>query len=286
MLSIQLLLDTGLTSLLPNPKGFSSSSVFFLLLSKPLRQNRLTGNTAILSSFKMAFSTAKGTTNAVSDGNCLVPIPKKLVTIIPNSQLDLSVHRYSFLPPGNIRLLRLMPYEDGLDATVLRCQLFNYPLHMTGGNECLYEALSYVWGGPQKPCSVLINGRTLAITSNLSAALVRLRDRHLERILWVDAICIDQESRVEREEQVRMMTGIYYKASRVLVWLGEGDNNGDLALRQVCAAAQKAGMKSGIHGDDQDSENPPDSSALALLEALLARPWFRRIWVSTYLDPE
>ena len=53
----------------------------------------------------------------------------------------------------------------------------------------------------------------------------------------MDAICINQDDLAEREQQVRLMPGIYHKANRVLVWLGDASDAGDQALNDVCASA-------------------------------------------------
>lgn len=42
-------------------------------------------------------------------------------------------------------------------------------------------------------------------------------------MLWVDAVCIDQENFKERGEQVKIIKQIYTRAARVLVWLGPED---------------------------------------------------------------
>ncbi|PQE15103.1 hypothetical protein CJF31_00007178 [Rutstroemia sp. NJR-2017a BVV2] len=55
-----------------------------------------------------------------------------------------------------------------------------------------YEALSYVWGDPHSTRSILIDGRSSRITESLEVALRRLRHLDQERILWVDAICVNQ----------------------------------------------------------------------------------------------
>jgi len=62
----------------------------------------------------------------------------------------------------------------------------------------LFEALSYTCGGGKRPCSITIKDQSLDVTANLYTALLRLRDRSLERILWIDAICIDQNNLEER----------------------------------------------------------------------------------------
>ena len=79
------------------------------------------------------------------------------------------------LEPDHIRLLRLMPHEN--EMTGIQCELFEYTLQDLGKRAHLYEALSYTWGGSDKPCSISINKQKFGVTENLHAALLRLRDR-------------------------------------------------------------------------------------------------------------
>jgi hypothetical protein len=121
-----------------------------------------------------------------------------------------------------IRLLRLMPNED--ETAPVQCKLFDYSLHDSRKGAHLYEALSYV------------DEHDLPVTTNLYAALSHLRDRSVERIIWVDAICIKQPDRKERGRQVQIMAKIYSKAHRVIVWLGETTDNSDRALEEIRVA--------------------------------------------------
>lgn len=94
----------------------------------------------------------------------------------------LYTYSYSLLPLGsNIRLLRLMPRKDGIAP--IPCQLFDYSLQESSKKTHLYEALSYAWGGSDKPRSISIDKYNLPVTVNLHAALSRLRDRFIERII-------------------------------------------------------------------------------------------------------
>ncbi|RYP28112.1 hypothetical protein DL767_007369 [Monosporascus sp. MG133] len=183
-----------------------------------------------------------------------------------NSDSPGKKYDYMKLSPGNIRLLHLMPHEE--DEAPIRCQLFDYPIQKTGERACLYEALSYCWGGSDKPYSVSIGERYLPVTANLYAALLRLRDRSIGRVIWVDAICINQEDKEERGQQVRSMAEIYCKANRVVVWLGEAGADDHHTLKAIPGAA----------GDQFTKSSGNETSREAVL-ALLKRPWFRRIWV-------
>lgn len=141
-----------------------------------------------------------------------------------------------------------------------------------------YEALSYVWGGSDKPQSISIREHNstsehyLPVTENLHAALTRLRYPFYERIIWIDAICINQHNEREKEEQIELMARIYALANRVVVWLGEAAEDSDQALHWIRVAGGKK------------SKNPSiNKSIQQAVIALLQRPWFRRIWV---LEPD
>jgi hypothetical protein len=47
---------------------------------------------------------------------------------------------------------------------------------------------------------------------------LRLEDR--KRLIWADAVCINQADDEEKSWQVRMMGDVYRNADRVLIWLG------------------------------------------------------------------
>lgn len=179
-----------------------------------------------------------------------------------------SLYCYRDLLPDSIRLLRLLPSED--EKAVIQCQLFNYSLHESGKRAHPYDALSYVWGEPDKTLPipiVRIDKLDLPITPNLHEALTRLRHRYIERIIWVDAVCINQANITEKEQQILLMGKIYGQANRVVVWLGEAADNSDQALEEIRIA-----------GGEMSSNSSNEEATKAVL-ALLGRPWFERIWV-------
>jgi hypothetical protein len=187
---------------------------------------------------------------------------------------QVSTDCYPPLRDGYIRLIRLLPpHPDQRDS--IRCQLIEHPLQDSWKGTHPYEALSYFWGSQKKFRSIFIEGKyksCLCVTENLHAALLRLRDCSIPRILWVDAICINQANNEERAHQVEIMAKIYARASRVIVWLEEETpdrraiTNGDRALEVISNAA--------VH--DRPMESPRDQDAVL---TLLQRSWFQRIWV-------
>lgn len=86
-----------------------------------------------------------------------------------------------------IRLVRLL---RGDQSETIKCEIFETYLHEIEGVP--YEALSYVWGSAQLAAKIWLDGCQFEVTENLHEALVQLRQYHEDRVLWIDAICIDQ----------------------------------------------------------------------------------------------
>ena len=68
---------------------------------------------------------------------------------------------------------------------------------------------------------IFIDNQYLAVTQNLHTTLLYFQDHNILPIIWVDAVCINQENEQEKEYQIRFMAKIYGKASHIIVWLGE-----------------------------------------------------------------
>jgi hypothetical protein len=100
---------------------------------------------------------------------------------------------------------------------------------------CKYEALSSVWGGQAPSIEVGVAGRdfwSIQITKSLDTALRCLCGLH-DRILWIDALCINQADLKERSKQVKRMDHIFRKAETVIIWLGEPAGQSDLAFEFI-----------------------------------------------------
>lgn len=130
---------------------------------------------------------------------------------------------------GEIRLLTLQ--LGGYDEP-LRCQLNIASLATT----VKYNALSYVWRDEVSSARVnpeiLLNGDHFPVTPNLYSALRHLRASAGSdpTVLWVDAVCINQNDLDERNQQVAMMREIYASATQVTIWLGEADEDSNVVF--------------------------------------------------------
>ncbi|KAI3392080.1 hypothetical protein diail_6186 [Diaporthe ilicicola] len=180
-----------------------------------------------------------------------------------------------------IRLLRL---EKGYSAEPLRCELFEACLHEVDGIP--YEALSYTWGDASAQHDITVNQRPFFITPNLNTALQALRLPHQDRLLWVDAICIDQGCDAEKSHQVGQMRLVYQLAEQVIIWLGPSSEDSDLLMSLAKTLDLHASRTKAWEHEWESmvvANGGPNVDmflrAYTALEELLARPWFRRVWV-------
>lgn len=87
-------------------------------------------------------------------------------------------------------------------------------------NDPHYEALSYVWGDKSSDgCRIILDNIEISVRRNLWDALHALRNRTTGRVLWVDALCINQDDLDERGHQVRLMRKVYSQTSRCIAWI-------------------------------------------------------------------
>lgn len=121
--------------------------------------------------------------------------------------------------PKRIRLLTLNPVLEG---STLSGTLHSIPLDevfsSTSTALVAYDALSYAWGPQNDMVEVSINGWIgFRVSRHLQSALRQLGGK----TIWVDAICINQRSSLDKSQQVPLMRQIYSSANRVWIWLGE-----------------------------------------------------------------
>jgi hypothetical protein len=128
-----------------------------------------------------------------------------------------------FRDKNSIRLLTLEPgcHHDEIHVALIDVSLSNLPE---------YEALSYVWRSRIPNKLVFCGYKKILVTENCLDALRRLRHKKRPRTLWIDSICIDQNSELERGHQVQLMGDVYSKAEKVIIWLGEASPWSDFTM--------------------------------------------------------
>ena len=189
-----------------------------------------------------------------------------------------------------------------------------------------YEALSYSWGSAQDTLPIHVATEEIAkqavhrsldlsesilessnpdgfprdsfrgvpyssldVTRNLAVALRHLRYEREPRVLWIDAICINQQDVHERSAQVERMGDIYRSARQTTVWLGPGLDDRCLAIETLDHLASKFTVDWDTHtvfglGENRDDVHIEKAlriniQQLSSIEQLLERAWFERLWV-------
>lgn len=133
--------------------------------------------------------------------------------------------------------------------------------------------MSYTWGNAARTRCLDVEGYCLRITESAYLALVyhRVFGVGKEQVIWVDAICINQNDEVERMHQVQLMGTIYRNAQRVLVWLGEPNNPSPLSN------PSHPSEEIPLHPQTQFPNFTP--SQHTHFQTLLSNPWFSRVWI-------
>ncbi|KAK4228870.1 ankyrin repeat-containing domain protein [Podospora fimiseda] len=190
-----------------------------------------------------------------------------------------------------IRLLRLF---KGIDGDPIRCEIFQTFLHEVDGVP--YEAVSYTWGNIRDQIEITMNDQRAKIGTNLYLFLCSLRQPSEDNILWVDAICIDQENDREKGHQVRQMGQIYAKAQNVQIWLGPATDDTDFFINRMNELDERVLKRVDYRRNspqawfnewpaflEEMEQHSPDSNFItrgrrALIQ-LFKRPWFQRVWI-------
>uniref|UniRef100_A0A0D2Y3X0 Heterokaryon incompatibility domain-containing protein n=1 Tax=Fusarium oxysporum (strain Fo5176) TaxID=660025 RepID=A0A0D2Y3X0_FUSOF len=130
------------------------------------------------------------------------------------------------------------------------------------------------------------------LRESLYEALWHLRRPDEDRMLWVDALCIDQTNIKERGHQVNRMGEIYKKADRVIVWLGYVSGNAvklksgiDMFEKSLPLNAFSQWSREDIRWKQKWKEveaglgvSCPEELVDGL-QSFMEKPWFSRVWI-------
>ncbi|KAH3907818.1 hypothetical protein HBH56_181360 [Parastagonospora nodorum] len=201
----------------------------------------------------------------------LSKLPVTDLLLHPIYFLDMHLYEYEKLRySDSIRILILHPCSDDSDPIICTMQytrLSDVSLE--------YEALSYTWGDMNHRQAIHFYGgsKTLLVGQTCLDALRHLRQKSTYRLLWIDAICINQEDLLERGSQVRIMDEIYNRASKVVVFLGKHASCSEVLFEELAAADEL------IMAGKECDRPQPSAEIVRALEKLFLRPWFKRVWV-------
>ncbi|PVH95405.1 HET-domain-containing protein, partial [Periconia macrospinosa] len=171
-------------------------------------------------------------------------------------------------PGSPIRLIEVDP-ELSSDGK-LQIQLFESALSEE------YTCLSYAWGQENDgggPFPILVNGKTFHIRRNLNIFLHIARRKHPKQRIWIDAICIDQNNKAEKSDQVSRMGEIYSRAVKVYAWLGKASRETDLVfavLQQFRDRKKEEACPAYFDTAEELSFHQ---------QPLYARCYWRRVWI-------
>ena len=178
---------------------------------------------------------------------------------------------YTYSPlshPLDIRFVILHPatISSPIEVNILKTNLTCKPS---------FEALSYTWGDQRTLRPITVHGakrQALYVTENLEAALRHLRYTDKIRLLWIDALCINQGDIKERSLQVMRMGDIFSRAANVSIWLGEAANRSDEAMDFVDQVSHLGKL-------DRLTKDRSLVGKWQALAVLMRRSWFSRRWV-------
>lgn len=224
---------------------------------------------------------------------------------------------YQYEPlPSDDKYVRFVVLHPRVASRVddIRVTIFKSPLE-AGRRLCpSFMALSYVWGDADNREDLTVvslddddaaenlkSPKSLPVTANLANALRHLphEDGHL--ILWIDAICINQQDVGERAQQVKLMSEIYSSAERVLAWVGPTTHSSNVAMNLFHRIADSIDVdftsfaiqpKESKWSRERESASmyfrllldlnfplPWDGPESQAFEDFFNRPWFERLWV-------
>jgi hypothetical protein len=176
------------------------------------------------------------------------------------------------LDSSSIRLIRIRPAAH--DRHQIECDI------RLASVTSEYICLSYVWGDPSPGEHILIDGKRFYVRQNLIDFLRSARSTPylMDRWIWIDALCIDQQDLRERQHQVQQMGDIFSQAKEVISWLGRDENIASL-LR---------GQSSQPDGHEQTSQNKGHSADLyrigskvhSGLGSLVYHAYWKRAWIT------
>lgn len=212
-------------------------------------------------------------------------------------------------PNTQIRLLELLPGHG-----VIQCRLQITDFNLAKGT---YEPISYCWNSysckgwvirtykenkERKSMRVVrVDGVGFQITRSLESALRQMRLNTGVRVLWVDAICINQADDDEKSAQVAIMAKIYKGGKQTLAWLGNADCWTGMAFKYFKRQISEDSNSTGIHEEPTDESEywagDPTAKSQDLrhlrrvweiyqnllshvfFRSILDRPYFERAWI-------
>ncbi|EME45795.1 hypothetical protein DOTSEDRAFT_71473 [Dothistroma septosporum NZE10] len=193
------------------------------------------------------------------------------------------------------KVIRLLELTPGASHDPIRC--YTHYISLSAADIMPYETVSYCWGESKRDFDIVLDRVPARIESSAGRLLQRLRESGKRRIVWIDAVCIDQDDDAEKSGQVAMMGDIYRCGWRNVVWLGDCPQPGLEDAVHVAIRNVLADMRNHVDGDDKLYEfthKDPTTTRprfypkgnlldqridLRSLVTFFSTKWFDRVWV-------
>ncbi len=192
-----------------------------------------------------------------------------------------AAYQGSNLDEESIRLLEISPAAHDTDPLVCTVR------EVTFASRPVFHALSYRWGpdNEEEKETVTLNGCPFQVRRNLRDALRFLRQRSTRhQMFWIDAVCINQGDIAEKTRQLRIMDQIYFRARRVVVWLGAG-KYAELQ-REMASKEHGEGKKLPVADEEPQDNKPRDNTSKhnlsreqELVRYLRTDLYWGRLWI-------
>jgi hypothetical protein len=183
------------------------------------------------------------------------------------------------LKDHEIRLVHINP-STGPEG-MIHCNLVTVNLEESPQ----FEALSYEWGPALPNVQIMMNGRSVSVRENLWWALRHLQLEDSRRVIWIDALCINQQDMAERNHQVAQMGQIYRAATRCIAWIGrerivhESTSQVDdcePAMEFIKKCQNQSGTKRADYSKGLSSQGRQEHDSL---EFFCRRRYWSRLWI-------
>jgi Heterokaryon incompatibility protein (HET) len=178
---------------------------------------------------------------------------------------------------------RLLKVKSGYEKHPISCELTTASL----SSPPVFHAISYAWGARKFDHQIKLHDCTIWTTRSVSQALKRVRGKWQSKLIWIDALCINQKDTAERSHQVRQMKQIFEAAKRVLVYLGIDHLPAATlpnALKQMIDCFKAFRWRTHWNHPNTDSIQlkgipPADDGVWVAFRGALCQQWWQRVWI-------
>ncbi|KAE9376399.1 HET-domain-containing protein, partial [Stipitochalara longipes BDJ] len=180
-----------------------------------------------------------------------------------------------YKPLAAVAEIRLLHLHPGSDDEPITCHFE----HVNTLHHPQFEALSYMWGSKDSTKAIKVNGAIFDIRENLWQALKHVRLANWVRVLWIDALCINQDDINERNNQVSQMGNIYARSKGVVAWLGLSDDSSRAAMDFFIRF--KPGLPETRYSNGLHETRPLviDAKTISAISLFCDKEYWTRLWI-------